>query len=64
MTRFWAAQPQKGESYSLQTSAIGKVATGAVDHELLFGIDLNFTRNNFNDLIRLDDSTPLELTLQ
>ena len=63
VTRFWAAQPQKGESYSLQTSAIGKVATGAVDHELLFGIDLNFTRNNFNDLIRLDDSTPLELNL-
>lgn len=63
VTRFWAAQPQKGESYSLQTSAIGKVATGAVDHELLFGIDLNFTRDNFNDLIRLDDANPLELNL-
>ncbi len=63
VTRFWAAQPQKGESYSLQTSAIGKVATGAIDHELLFGIDLNFTRDNFNDLIRLDDANPLELNL-
>lgn len=63
VTRFWAAQPQEGESYSLQTSATGEVATGAIDHELLFGIDLNLTRDNFNDRIRLDDSNPLELNL-
>lgn len=63
VTRFWAAQPQEGESYSLQTSAIGEFATGAVDHELLFGVDLNSTTDNFNDLIRLDDANPLELNL-
>ena len=61
--RFWAAQPQKGESYSLQTSAEGKLATGKVEHEVLFGLDLNLTENNFNDLIRLDLETPLELDL-
>ncbi len=61
--RFWAAQPQEGESYSLQTSTEGKFATGKVDHEILFGLDLNLTEDNFNDLIRLDEETPLELDL-
>lgn len=63
VTRFWAAQPQEGESYSLQTNAVGKFATGTVDHELLVGVDLNLTKDNFNDQIRLDDSNPLELNL-
>lgn len=63
VTRFWAAQPQEGESYSLQTNAVGEFATGTVDHELVFGVDLNLTKDNFNDQIRLDDSNPLELNL-
>ncbi|MEY2831537.1 MAG: hypothetical protein RLZZ574_795 [Cyanobacteriota bacterium] len=63
VTRFWAAQPQEGESYSLQTSTEGKFATGKIDHEILFGLDLNLTEDNFNDLIRLDEETPLELDL-
>jgi iron complex outermembrane receptor protein len=63
VTRFWAAQPQEGESYSLQTSTEGKFATGKIDHEVLFGLDLNLTEDNFNDLIRLDQETPLELDL-
>ncbi|WP_036486305.1 TonB-dependent siderophore receptor [Myxosarcina sp. GI1] len=61
--RFWAAQPQEGESYSLQTSTEGEFATGAIDHQVLFGLDLNLTEDNFNDLIRLDLETPLELDL-
>ena len=61
--RFWAAQPQDGESYSLQTSTEGKFATGKINHEVLLGIDLNLTEDNFNDLIRLDEETPLELDL-
>jgi iron complex outermembrane receptor protein len=61
--RFWADQPQEGESYSLQTSTEGKFATGKIDHEVLFGLDLNLTEDNFNDLIRLDQETPLELDL-
>lgn len=63
VTRFWAEQPQDGESYSLQTNAEGKFATGKVDHEVLFGLDLNLAEDNFNDLIRLDEETPLELDL-
>ncbi len=61
--RFWAAQPQDGESYSLQTSTEGKFATGKIDHQVLLGLDLNLTEDNFNDLIRLDEETPLELDL-
>jgi iron complex outermembrane receptor protein len=63
VTRFWAAQPQEGESYSLQTSTEGKFATGKIDHEVLFGLDLNLTEDNLNELIRLDQETPLELDL-
>jgi iron complex outermembrane recepter protein len=63
VTRFWAVQPQEAESYSLQTSTEGKFATGKIDHEVLFGLDLNLTEDNFNDLIRLDQETPLELDL-
>lgn len=63
VTRFWAAQPQDGTSVSLQTSVEGEFATGKVDHELLFGVDWSWTNDNFNDKIRLDDSTPLELNL-
>ncbi|MGV2831146.1 TonB-dependent siderophore receptor [Myxosarcina sp. GI1(2024)] len=61
--RFWATQPQEGESYSLQTSAEGEFATGIVNHEVLFGLDLNLTEDNYNDLIRLDAETSLELDL-
>ncbi|PSB09567.1 TonB-dependent siderophore receptor [Pleurocapsa sp. CCALA 161] len=61
--RFWAAQPQDGESYSLQTSTEGKFATGKIDHQVLLGLDLNLTEDNLNDLIRLDEETPLELDL-
>lgn len=63
VTRFWAAQLQEGESYSLQTSTEGKFATGKIDHEVLFGLDLNLTEDNLNELIRLDQETPLELDL-
>ncbi|MGL5832754.1 MAG: TonB-dependent siderophore receptor [Waterburya sp.] len=63
VTRSWADQPQEGESYSLQTSTQGKFATGKVEHEVLFGLDLNLTEDNFNDFIRLDEETPLELDL-
>jgi iron complex outermembrane recepter protein len=63
VTRFWAAQPQNSKSISLQTNAVGKVATGSIEHELLFGVDLNSSEDNFNDRIRLDTSNPLELNI-
>ena len=61
--RFFAVQPQDGESYSLQTSAEGEFATGKIDHQVLFGIDLNLAEDNFNKQTRLDFETPLELDL-
>ena len=61
--RFFGSQPQDGESYSLQTSTEGKFATGKIDHELLFGLDLNLAEDNFNKQTRLDLETPLELDL-
>ncbi|WP_186375972.1 TonB-dependent siderophore receptor [Hyella patelloides] len=61
--RFFGSQPQEGESYSLQTSTEGKFATGNIDHEVLFGVDLNLTEDNFNEQTRLDLENPLELDL-
>ena len=61
--RFFASQPQDGESYSLQTSTEGEFATGKLDHQVLFGIDLNLAEDNFNKQTRLDLETPLELDL-
>ncbi|MGF1480067.1 MAG: TonB-dependent siderophore receptor [Cyanophyceae cyanobacterium] len=61
--RAWAAQPQEGESYSLQTSAVGEFATGAIDHQLLVGVDLNLTEDNYNARTRLDFDNVLELNL-
>ncbi|MDS3862282.1 TonB-dependent siderophore receptor [Thermosynechococcaceae cyanobacterium BACA0444] len=39
--RFYADQDGDQNSYSLSTSAVGKFATGFVQHELLLGVDLN-----------------------
>lgn len=61
--RFFGSQPQDAESYSLQTSTEGKFATGKVDHEVVFGLDLNLTEDNFNDKTRLDLENPLELDI-
>ncbi|MGV2828064.1 hypothetical protein [Myxosarcina sp. GI1(2024)] len=61
--RFWATQPQEGESYSLQTSSEGEFATGSVEHQVLFGVNLNLTEDNFNELIRLDLENSLVLDL-
>jgi len=63
VTRFWAAQPQDAESYSLQTNLVGEFATGSIEHTLLFGVDLNRSDDNFNSFTRLDTSTPLELNI-
>ena len=61
--RFFASQPQDGESYSLQTTTEGKFATGKIKHQVLAGLDLNLTEDNFNEQTRLDLETPLELDL-
>lgn len=63
VTRFWAQQPQDSESFTLQTNVVGEFATGSIEHTLLFGVDFNYTEDNFNTLIRLDPTTPLDLDL-
>ena len=63
MTRFWAQQPQDSESFTLQTNVMGEFVTGSIEHTLLVGIDFNYTKDNFNTLIRLDPNTPLDLDI-
>ncbi|NEQ20722.1 MAG: TonB-dependent siderophore receptor, partial [Microcoleus sp. SIO2G3] len=41
LTRSLADQEYTDRNYSLQTNLIGKVATGSIQHTLLFGIDLS-----------------------
>ncbi|HBB30628.1 MAG TPA: TonB-dependent siderophore receptor [Cyanobacteria bacterium UBA8803] len=40
LTRSWADQEYTDRNYSFQTNLVGKVATGSVEHTLLFGVDL------------------------
>ena len=61
--RFWGSQPQNSESFTVQTNLVGEFMTGSIEHELLFGVDFNYTEDNFNTLIRLDPTTPLPLDI-
>ncbi|WP_308253627.1 TonB-dependent siderophore receptor [Geminocystis sp. GBBB08] len=50
VTRFYADQDGEQQSYSLNTSVVGKFATGSVKHELLTGIDLNHNEDRIISL--------------
>ncbi|MEM8675384.1 MAG: TonB-dependent siderophore receptor [Cyanobacteria bacterium P01_G01_bin.67] len=63
ITRFSGFQPEESESFSLNTNLVGEFATGPIDHQLLFGIDLNRTEDNFNLSTRLDVENPLEFDI-
>ena len=63
ITRFSGFQPEESESFSLNTNLVGEFATGPLDHQLLFGIDLNRTEDNFNLSTRLDLENPLEFDI-
>lgn len=39
--RFYASQEGESRSYTMQTNVVGQFATGALEHTLLFGVDLN-----------------------
>jgi iron complex outermembrane recepter protein len=52
--RLLAQQELETQNYALQTSVIGKFATGPVKHTLLFGVD--FTRTEETEVIRFDSS--------
>jgi iron complex outermembrane receptor protein len=46
LNRVFADQDGTYKSYSLQTNAVGKFATGAIQHTLLVGVDLNRSESN------------------
>jgi len=52
LTRFFADQDGKLNSYSLATNVTGRFATGSINHKLLIGVDLN--RNTFDVITRVD----------
>ena len=60
-SRFWSQQASDNEVFSLQTNVVGEFATGSIEHQLLFGIDLN--RTNEDDSSRGDLSNPLPLNI-
>ena len=63
ITRFSGFQPEESESFSLNTNLVGEFATGPIEHQLLFGVDLNRTEDNFNLSTRLDVENPLEFDI-
>ena len=63
VTRFSGFQPEESESFTLNTNLVAEFATGPINHQLLFGVDLNRTEDNFNSFTRLDLDNPLELDI-
>ncbi|NET38752.1 MAG: TonB-dependent siderophore receptor [Cyanothece sp. SIO1E1] len=61
LERNFFAQPRAEKSFSLQTSVVGEFATGPIDHQLLFGVDLN--RTNLDNLLGFDffNSFPINI---
>lgn len=41
LDRRWRSNDDLSESYALQTNLVGQFTTGAINHTLLFGVDLN-----------------------
>ncbi|MBE9180595.1 TonB-dependent receptor [Oculatella sp. LEGE 06141] len=62
VTRFPADRRYRSDDYSLQTNVVGEFATGAIDHTLLAGVDLNF--NRFDEVFtRVDLNSPAPLNI-
>jgi iron complex outermembrane receptor protein len=55
LTRALADQEYTDRNYSLQTNLIGKVATGPIQHTLLFGIDLSRGTQDLDNRRQFDD---------
>jgi iron complex outermembrane receptor protein len=55
LTRSLADQEYTDRNYSLQTNLIGKVATGSIQHTLLFGIDLSRGTQDIDNRRQFDD---------
>jgi iron complex outermembrane recepter protein len=56
VTRFFANQEGKANSYSVYTNVVGKFAMGSVKHTLTAGIDLN--RTNDRTITLFDENNP------
>ena len=62
ITRFFADREYHSDDYSIQTNVVGNFNTGAIEHTLLAGIDLNF--NRFDErFTRLDLTNPTPLNI-
>jgi iron complex outermembrane recepter protein len=62
VTRFPADRRYRMDDYSLQTSVVGEFATGAIDHTLLIGVDLNFNRlDEAFTRVELNSPSPLNV---
>ena len=48
LTRTFAQQRREEDSFTLYTNAEGNFATGKIEHNLLFGIDLNHTQTDIS----------------
>ncbi|VEP16472.1 Ferrichrome-iron receptor (fragment) [Hyella patelloides LEGE 07179] len=59
--RFWTRQAVANEVFTLQTNVVGEFATGSIEHQLLFGVDLN--RTNQDTINRIDLLNPLPLNI-
>lgn len=62
ITRFFADRGLQSDDYLLQTTVVGEFNTGAIQHQLLAGVDLNFNRYD-ERFTRADVNTPLVLNI-
>ncbi len=61
LTRTFAQQEREEDSFTLYTNVEGNFATGKIEHNLLFGIDLNHTQTDLStrfDPFPLNSSNP------
>lgn len=62
VTRLFADREYHSDDYSIQTNVVGEFNTGAIEHTLLAGIDLNF--NRFDErFTRIDFANPTTLNI-
>ncbi|WP_404783697.1 TonB-dependent siderophore receptor [Altericista sp. CCNU0014] len=61
VTRFYADQENKSNSYSLYTNAVGKFETGSVKHTLTVGVDLN--RTDGSSITLFDANNPSTINI-
>ncbi len=60
LTRAFADQEYTDRNYALQTNLIGKVATGPIQHTLLFGIDLSRGTQDLDNRRQFVDDVPTQ----